>query len=95
MSVSTNMEGFLKSISDKISEIYDLDLAEEFTDIYEDLVTRVKGSSKRYWNLVKTLATIEKERDELRKELEEERRLRLQAEYDKEYYAMRLMEHMD
>ena len=89
------MEGFLKSISDKISEIYDLDHAEEFTDIYMELVKRVKGSSKRYWSLVKTLAMIEKERDELRKELEEERRLRLQAEYDKEYYAMRLMEHMD
>ena len=85
----------MRKISDKIGEIYDLDLAEEFTHIYEDLVTRVKGLSKRYWNLVKTLATIEKERDELRKELEEERRLRLQAEYDKEYYAMRLMEHMD
>ena len=89
------MEELLRNISDKISEIYDLDLAEEFTDIYGDLVSRVKATSKRYWSLVKTPATIEKERDELRKELEEERRLRLQAEYDKEYYATPLMEHMD
>lgn len=71
--MSTNMEGFLKSISDKISEIYDLDLAEEFTDIYGELVTRVNRLSKRYWKLVRTLAAIEKERDELRNKLEEER----------------------
>ena len=61
--MSTNMEGFLKSIFDKISEIYDLDLAEEFTDIYGELVRCVKETSKRYWSLVNTLAMIEKERD--------------------------------
>ena len=89
------MEELLRKISDKIGEIYDLDIAEEFTDIFVELVRRTKGASKRYWSLVRALATIEKERDELHKELEEERRLRLQAEYDNEYYAMRLMEHMD
>ena len=47
------------------------------TDIYNDLVTRVNGLSKRYWKLgtitLKTLGTIEKERDELCKKLKEER----------------------
>ena len=71
--MSTNIEELLRQLSDKISEVYDLDIAEEITDIYIDLVKRVNGSSKRYWKLVKTLAVIEKERDELRKELDEER----------------------
>ena len=97
------------------------------TNIYIDLVTRADDASRKYWKLVKTLAAIEKERDGLRKKLEEERvtnesktksfdiatetakkmidkerelrekaeREGDQAEYDREYYAMQLMEYID
>ena len=49
--------------------MYDLELADEMTDIYVDLVTRVDVMSKRYWELVKTLAEVEVERDKLREKL--------------------------
>ena len=153
--MSESLKGTLEELSAKITEVYDLELAEEMADIYVDLVTRVDVISKRYWELVKTLAAVEVERDKLReklirsenkhngtlkdvdldlkrsikainhfikqnrvllgkikgerdartqaesevewlkRELEEERLLRVDAEYDKEYYAMQLMEHMD
>ena len=63
----------LEELSDEISEVYDLELAEEMTDIFEDLTSKIDEDLKQYWSLVKKLATIEKERDKLRKELEEER----------------------
>ena len=153
--MSESLKGTLEELSAKITEVYDLELAEEMADIYVDLVTLVDVISKRYWELVKTLAAVEVERDKLReklirsenkhngtlkdvdldlkrsikainhfikqnrvllgkikgerdartqaesevewlkRELEEERLLRVDAEYDKEYYAMQLMEHMD
>ena len=34
--MNTNMEELLRELSDKISKVYDLDLAEEITDIYID-----------------------------------------------------------
>ena len=74
----TSTEQLLRKLSDKIAVIYDLELAEEFTDIFEELVRRTKGTSRRYWELVKKLAVMEKERDE-------ERRTRQQAEEDVEY----------
>ena len=40
MIASISMEELLRKISDKIGEIYDLDFAEEFTDIFEELVRR-------------------------------------------------------
>ena len=84
----------LKKISDKIGEIYDLDLAEEFTDIFVELVCRTKETSKRYWSLAKALATIEKERDDLGKELDMERKKvgileEIHWEHVKELYELR------
>ena len=40
--MNTNMEELLKQLSDNIAEVYDLDLAEEFTDIYNDLVANTR-----------------------------------------------------
>ena len=96
--MSTSTEEILKILSDKIEEIYDLEFAEEFTEIFEDLVSRMKDKSRRHQRLVKKLAAIEKERDEerraralaqynvdyLSKELDEERCARAQAEDDVE-----------
>ena len=50
-----------------------MDLAEEMTDICVDLTDRVNELSRNYWKLVKALATVEKERDELHKELKVEK----------------------
>ena len=58
----TDLKEVLKELDDKIAEVYDLELAEEMTDIYVDLVTRVDAMSKRYWELVKTLAKVERGR---------------------------------
>lgn len=59
----------LEELSNKIPEVYDLELAQEMTAIYNDLLACTKNISKKYWNLLKMLATIEKERDELRNKL--------------------------
>lgn len=71
-------EEFLKKLSDSISYIYDLDLAEEMTDISIGLSNNINEMSERYWSL----AIVEKERDELRKKLNEERWLRSKEDED-------------
>ena len=83
--MATNTEELLRKLSDKITEIYDLEFADEFTRIFEDLVSHVKDRSKRHWRLVNKLAAIEKERDE-------ERRARALAECDVDYLAKELDE---
>ena len=94
-------ETILRKLSDKISEIYDLSLAKELTDIYVDLTKQIKEDDYNYFNLVKDLAAleIEKERqenivkvcekayDEQGKLLEKIKREKEQIEYDKEYFA--------
>lgn len=65
----------LKELSDKIAEVYDLELAEEMTVIFEDLTNNINEASKRYWSLVRKLAAIEKERDEERRAREEAEKL--------------------
>ena len=66
------IENILKKLTDEIAEIYDLDLAERITETYEDIIRKVKSSSKQYWSLVGKLAMIEKERDEFREKFKEE-----------------------
>lgn len=56
----------LKDLSERISEVYDIDLAEEMTDIFIDLSNNIDEMSERYWSLVRSLAVIEKQRNELR-----------------------------
>ena len=56
----------LQQLSDKISEVYNVDLAEEMTGIFIDLSNNINEMSDRYWSLVKLRAIIEKQRDELR-----------------------------
>ena len=88
----------LRKLSDKITEIYNLELAGELTDIFVDLTREIKEDSYRYFNLVKKLAKreIEKERQEeiaksykkaydVAKEVyDEERELREKIEKEKE-----------
>ena len=83
--MTTSTEELLRKLSDKITLIYDLEFAEEFTEFFEDLVSRIKDKSKRHWKLVKKLAVIERERDE-------ERRARALAKYDVDYVAKELDE---
>ena len=70
--MTTDLKDVLEELNNKITEVYDLDLAEEMSDIYIDLVHRVDVMSKKYWKLVKALATIEKERDEFYKKFKKE-----------------------
>ena len=70
-----------EELSKKISEIYDVELVKEITEIFIDLtshsselVMKCEEESTRYWNLVKKLAKCEKKRDE-------ERRAKEQAEH--------------
>ena len=51
--MATNTEELLRKLSDKIAMIYDPEFAEEFTEIFEVLMTRIKNTSKRYWGFVK------------------------------------------
>ena len=61
--MNTNTEEILRKLSDKITEIYDPEFAEEFTEIFEVLVTCIKNTSKGYWSLVRKLAACEKKPD--------------------------------
>ena len=68
----TSTEELSRKLSNKIAVIYDLELAEKFTDIFEELVRRTKGTSRRYCDLVKKLEVMEKEQDEERRTRQEE-----------------------
>ena len=67
--MNTNTKEILRKLSDKIADIYDPEFSEEFTKIFEVLVTRIKNTSKGYWSLVRKLAACEKERDMEREKL--------------------------
>ena len=67
--MTTDLKDVLKDLNDKIAEVYNLDLAEEMTNIYIDLTDRIDVMSRNYWKLVKALAKTEKERDEYYKKL--------------------------
>ena len=77
--MTTDLKDVLMELDGKISEVYDLGLAEEMTDIYIDLTDRVNELSSQYWKLVKALTKTEKDRDDLVREKD-------QAEYDRDYY---------
>ena len=53
----------LKDLSGKISEVGDLEVAKDLTEIFETLTSRAATLSRKYWSLVKTLAATELERD--------------------------------
>ena len=85
--MNTNTEEIYRRIPDKIAEIYYPEFAEEFTAIFEVLVTRIKNTPKGYWSLVRKLAVCEKELDMERKKvgiLE-----RIHDEHLKELYELR------
>ena len=73
--MTTDLKNVLIDLDSKISEVYDLELAEEMTDIYIDLLDRADELSTNYWKLVKALARTEKERDDLLRELEVEKKI--------------------
>ena len=65
-------EELLQELSNSISFVYDLDLAEEMTNISIDLSNSISEMSDRYWSLVRKFAIVEKERDELRAQSKKE-----------------------
>ena len=50
----------LEELSAVISNVTDLEVAEDLTEIYEDITNRVSAMSHKYWKLVKTLTCAEK-----------------------------------
>ena len=63
--MTTDLKDVLMDLDSKIAEVYDLDLAEEMSDIYVDLTDRVNELSRNYWKLVKSLAATEEDRDQI------------------------------
>ena len=59
MSLLDSLEG----LSAVISNVTDLEVAKDMTEIYEDITNRVSAMSNKYWKLVKTLAAAEKTLD--------------------------------
>ena len=59
----------LKELSGVISNVVDPEVAEDLTEIYEDLTSCACKMSQKYWKLVRTLAVVEKECDQLSNEL--------------------------
>ena len=53
----------LDVLSSKISDVTDLDVAIELTEVYENITTAAATLSRKYWGLVKTLAAVEQEQD--------------------------------
>ena len=72
--MTTTFEDVLIELDSKIAEVYDLDLAKEMSDIHIDLSDRIYELDSQYWKLVKALAKTERERDELVRELDVEKR---------------------
>ena len=56
--MTTNSEELLRKLSDMIMEMYNPDLAEVFTEFFEDLVSHIKDASNKYWDLVKSLRRV-------------------------------------
>ena len=46
--MTTDLKDVLIELDSKIAEVYDLDLAEEMTDIYVDLSDRINEFSRQY-----------------------------------------------
>ena len=73
--MTTDLKDILIQLDSKIAEVYDLELVEEMTDIYNDLSDRVNELSTKYWELVKALARTEKERDKYYNKLKIEEKI--------------------
>ena len=68
-------ETLLEKLSDEITEVYNLELAKELTDIFVDLVDQIKEDDYRYFNLVKKLAKLEIEKGKIKEEKERQERI--------------------
>ena len=107
--MTTTIKEVLEELDKKITEVYNSDLAEEMTDIYNDLANRINELSTNYWKLVKSLAKVKRNRNDLlekynkaikknrilRRYNEKVEKERNQAEYDRDHYRNELnKEHM-
>ena len=78
-------EKLLEKLSGKLNEVYDLELQEELTNIFVNLVREVKEDNHKYFSLTRKLAELQVEHEKMGREKE-------QAEYDKEYFWKTLRE---
>ena len=58
----------LEELSSKIAEVYDLELAKEFTEIYENLADHIYEDADEHFELTKKLAEMEIKKDRYKEE---------------------------
>ena len=63
-------EKTLRKLSDRISEVYNLELVKELSEIFIDLTKEIKEDEYKYFNLVRELAELEIEYEKIKKERE-------------------------
>ena len=81
-------EQLLEQLSNKLTEVYNLELAIELTNIFVKLTDKIKEDDHKYFDLVRKLAELQVQYEKLEKEKE-------QIEYDKEYFANELLENRE
>ena len=78
-------EKLLERLSRKLTEVYDLELAEELTDLFVELTEEIKEDDYKYFELVRKHAELEVRYEKLEKEKD-------LLEYDKNYFANEVLE---
>ena len=72
-------EKLLEELSNKLNKVYDPKINNEITDIFINLVKRIKEDNRNYFSLAKKLAELHVKYEKLEKEKD-------QLKYDKEYF---------
>ena len=68
-------ETLLERLSGTIVKVYDLELAEELTDIFVDLTDQIREDDYRYFNLAKKLAELQMRYEKMKEEKERQERI--------------------
>ena len=61
-------EQLLERLSNKLSEVYNLKLAQELTDIFADLTDQIKEDDYKYFDLVKKHAELQVKYERMKEE---------------------------
>ena len=81
-------EQLLEKLSKKLTEVYDLELDTELTNIFVELIEKIKEDDYKHFNLVRKLVELQVRYEKLEKEKD-------RIEYDKNYFANELLENRE
>ena len=81
-------EQLLEKLSKKLTEVYDLELDTELTNIFVELTEKIKEDDYKHFNLVRKLVELQVRYEKLEKEKD-------RIEYDKNYFANELLENRE